>query len=57
MENYQLDSVFQIAFNMIRIPYNQLDEILTYERFIEEGASRLGTSRLVKIEKRNEQTL
>lgn len=27
------------------------------ERFIEEGASRLGTSRLVKIEKRNEQTL
>ena len=37
MENYQLDSVFQIAFNMIRIPYNQLDEILTYERFIEEG--------------------
>lgn len=35
MESYQLDSVFQIAFNMIRIPYNQLDEILTYERFIE----------------------
>lgn len=27
------------------------------ERFIEEGASRLGTSRLVKIEKSNEQTL
>ena len=34
---YQLDQVFQIAFNMIRIPYNQLDEILTYERFIEPG--------------------
>ena len=27
------------------------------ERFIEEGASRLGTSRIVKIEKSNEQTL
>lgn len=27
------------------------------ERFIEEGASRLGTSRLVKIEKSNEQSL
>lgn len=27
------------------------------ERFIKEGASRLGTSRLVKIEKSNEQTL
>lgn len=37
MESYQLDPVFQIAFNMIRIPYNQLDEILTYEKFIQPG--------------------
>lgn len=35
--NYQLDSIFQIAFNMVRIPYNQLDEVLTYERFVEPG--------------------
>ena len=34
MANEQISEPFQIAFNMIRLPYAKLDEILTYERFV-----------------------